>query len=50
MESEMLENTGETVWNRLMFYKEVVQVILIYGSDSWVITESMMMVLEGFYH
>ena len=33
-----------------MFYKAVMQSFLIYGSDVWVITDSMMKVLKGLHH
>ena len=33
-----------------MVYKVVVQMVLLYGSDSWVVTEAMLNVLEGFHH
>ena len=33
-----------------MIYKEVVQTVLQYRSKSWVITDSMMKVLELFHH
>jgi hypothetical protein len=33
-----------------MFYKAVVQAILLYGSESWVITPAMIKVLDSFHH
>ena len=33
-----------------MVYKAVFQMVLIYGSDSWVVTDAMLKVLEGFHH
>ena len=36
---------GLIVWSRAMFYKAVVQAVLIYGSDRWVITDKMMKML-----
>ena len=33
-----------------MFYKAVLQAVMIYGSEIWVITYSMMKVLKGFHH
>ena len=41
---------GVTLRSRLMFYKSVVQAVLFYGSEIWLITDSMMKVLEGFQH
>jgi len=32
------------------FYKGVVQTVLLFGSESWTFTESMMNVLKGFHH
>ena len=33
-----------------MLYKEVVQVVLLYGREIWVVPDAMMMVLEVFHH
>jgi hypothetical protein len=33
-----------------MFFKAVVQAVLLYGSETWVLTESAMRCLEGFYY
>ena len=33
-----------------MFYKAVVQAVLLYGSESWVVTSSMLCHLSIFYH
>ena len=41
---------GEILQARDMFHKAVVQAVLVYGSDIWVIVYSMMKVLEGFHH
>ena len=35
---------------REMTYKAVVQTVLLYGIDIWVVTEAMLKVLEGFHH
>ena len=32
-----------------MFYKAVVQAVLLYGSETWALTETAMRVLEGFH-
>ena len=50
MVSRVLVKVEDTVLSRAMLYKVVVQTVLFYGSDSWVITDSMMKVLEGFQH
>ena len=39
-----------TVRSRMMFDMAVVQAVLLYGSDRWVITDSMIKVLEGLNH
>ena len=41
---------GATVRAWAMMYKAVVQTVLLYGSESWVIMNAMMKVLEGFHH
>ena len=33
-----------------MVYKAVVQVVLLYGSEIWVVTDAIMTVMEGFRH
>ena len=33
-----------------MFFKAVVQAVLLYGSETWVLTESVLRCLEGFYY
>jgi hypothetical protein len=33
-----------------MFYKAVVQSVLLYGCETWVITSQVLRVLEGFHH
>ena len=50
MVSRVLERTGASPRVRGMFYKAVVQAVLLYGCESWVITDSMRKVLEGFHH
>ena len=35
---------------REMLYKEVVQTVMLYGRDSWVVMEAMMKVLEALHH
>ena len=50
MTSGMLVKAGAAVQARAMFYKAVVQAVLIYRSERWFITDAMMKVLEGFHH
>ena len=33
-----------------MIYKAVIQTVLLYISESWVVTDEMLKVLEGLYH
>ena len=42
---------GENLPPRIcgMFYKAVVQAVLLYGSETWALTETAMRVLEGFH-
>ena len=35
---------------RVMMYKTVVQTLIMYGSESWVVMGEMFMVLKGFNH
>ena len=46
----VLEKTGEAVIDREIMYKAVVQTMMLYGRESWVIVYKIMKVLEGFYH
>ena len=36
--------------DREMLYKSVAQTVLLYGSESWVVTGAMLKFLEGFQH
>ena len=47
---KVLTNTGEMVQDRGMMYTAVAQKVLLYGSKSWVVTEAMLKILEGFHH
>ena len=40
---------GATLRASGMFYKEVVQLIIILGSETWVVTKPMLQVLKGFF-
>ena len=46
----VVAKSGATVRAGEMFYKAVVQVVLIYRSERWVTTDSIMKVPEGFHH
>ena len=46
----MLKRTGATVWAQAILYKEEVYIILLYGSEIWVVMGVMLKVMEGFYH
>ena len=43
-------NAGATVQSRVVMYKSVVQTVLIYRIDNWIVTDSMLKVMEGFHH
>ena len=45
-----LEKTGAMVRDREMIYKALVQTVLLYSRESWVITGEMMKVMEDFHH
>ena len=45
-----MTKTGAMVQARGMLYKVVVQMVLLYRINSWVVTGAMMKVLEGFRH
>ena len=45
----VLYKAGETVRDSF-FYKSVVQAFLMYRRKIWVITDSMLKVMEGFHH
>ena len=36
--------------DRGMLYKAVSQTVILYGSDSWLVTGAMLKVLNGFHH
>ena len=50
MATKVMTNTVATVQTWVMIYKAVVQMVLLYGSKSWVVTEVMLKVMEGFHH
>ena len=50
MLSKVVMNTGETVRSQGMIYMEIIQSVLLYGSASWLVTRSILKLLEGFHH
>ena len=46
----MVPKTGATLQTRGMLYKKVVQLVLLYVSESWVMTGDMLKVPEGLHH
>ena len=46
----VLERTGAMVQSRGEIYKEMVQSVLLYGSNSWVVTGEMLKFLTLFHH
>ena len=50
MITRVLAKMGATVWTCLIMYKAVAQLVLLYGSERWVMTGDMLKVLEGFHH
>ena len=50
MISKLLKNKVETVRACGIIYKTVAHTVLLYGSESWVVTGEMLKVLEGFHH
>jgi len=50
MVSRVLAREGADARISAMFYKAVVQSVLLYGSETWVVTPAVLKVLEGFHH
>ena len=50
MISRVLAREGASPRVSGMFYKAVVQAVLLYGSETWVFTQSMYKALAGFHH
>ena len=50
MLGKVATNTGATVWARGVLYMTAVQLVLLYGSESWMITGDMLKVLGGFHN
>ena len=49
MVGKVVSNTGATVQAQSILYKAIVQSGLLYDSESWVVTWSMIKVIEGFH-
>ena len=47
---KLLTKMGAMVCSHGMMYKAVSQTVLLYGSESWVVTVSMLKVMEVFHH
>ena len=41
---------GTTVQAQEMMYKALVQTVFLYRSDSWLVTDAMLKLLEKFHH
>ena len=50
MVAKVLKNIGATVQSWEMIYKVIVQTVLLYRIDSWLVTEALLKVVEGFQH
>ena len=50
MIARVLEITGATVWARVAMYEAVVQLVLLYGSASSLVTGEILKVLTAFQH
>ena len=48
--SRILSREGASPKVSAMFYKAIVQSVLLYGSETWTITERMRLTLQGFHH
>ena len=50
MVARVPERTGETVRDRGDMYKEAAQLVILYGSESWVVVGEMLKVLTGLHY
>ena len=50
MVAKVLGKTGAPIKARDIMYKAVFQTVLLYGSESWLVTDAMLTMLEGFCH
>ena len=49
MVTKVLYNTGSPIKSRSMMYEAVLQAVLLYGIEIWVVMDVSMTVLEGFH-
>ena len=50
MVTKVFMRTVATVREQVVLYKVVVQMVLLYGNDRWVVTGAMLKVLEVFHY
>ena len=50
MVGKVVKKTGETVRVRGMLYKAVMQLVLLYVGESWVVRGVILKLLEGLHH
>ena len=50
MVGKVVSNTGLKVQSRVMLYKAVVQLVILYESESCVVMGAILKVIEGFCH
>ena len=50
LSQKVMENAGAAVRAREIMYKAVVQTVLLYGSESWVMKGEILVIIEGFHH
>ena len=50
MVEKLVLKMGATLQSQVVVYKAVVQSVLLYDSESWVLTRAMLKVIEGFHH
>ena len=48
--ARILSREGATTSTMAYFYKAVVQAVLLYGSETWVLTQKMWKAIEGFHN
>ena len=48
--AKVLGKIGSPIKAQAMIYKALVQAVLLYGSEIWVVTHAMITVIEGFHH
>ena len=50
MVAKVLTRTGVTLQAQEMLYKAVVNTVLLYGIESWMLTRTMLKVVERIHH